>query len=66
MGVLSTGERGSCVEEMALTTCFEEEMEEKKILSISGVECLGKDAKKDTQLHYVREGSCCRLFLRQL
>lgn len=43
MGVLITGERGSCVEEMTLTTCFEEEMEEKKILSISGVECLGKE-----------------------
>lgn len=38
MGVLSTGGRDSSVEEMALSTCFGDEMEQKKILSISCVE----------------------------
>lgn len=39
----STRGRESNVEEMALTACFEDEMEETKVLSISYVECLGQE-----------------------
>lgn len=43
VGMLSTGGRDSSVEEMALTTYFGDEMEQKKILSISCVESLGEE-----------------------